>query len=374
MPKIAAGYPYNITGNAYSKQIFASSLGSIIATLALNPINVIKVKMQMDNQTRKGVMSVVRSIVQENGMRGFLAGSSTGLLITVPNTIIYILSYEKLKEILRDKANSTEMLSSYTSYTHMWTPVIAGGIARFVSTTVMSPLELVRTMQIGAPMNIGAQQQPSTTTDSKYSSSNSSGSSSSSGSSGKVRFTAHTGFKTESAVSLIVRLFRSGGVAGLYKGWLPTILRDCPFSAIYWGSFEVLRPVVTSALIRLEERRPDLNISKSPLFTFLSASAAGLVATVLTQPYDVLKTMRQLENFEALNLGRNKPAATTTATTTTSTATTTASGHKRSHISLASVWRAGRWSGLFRGLSMRLATVIPSTAIMVTVYTTTKNS
>lgn len=38
-------------------------------------------------------------------------------------------------------------------------------------------------------------------------------------------------------------LIQQSGIAGLWKGVFPTLLRDVPFSAIYWMNYESLKAV-----------------------------------------------------------------------------------------------------------------------------------
>jgi solute carrier family 25 protein 39/40 len=136
------------------RQIFASSAGSIISTLSLNPIAVVKVRLQnlpafAASSSGSGVISaegsplrsVIRTIIAQGGIGGFWAGTRTGIIMSVPNTVLYMSVYEKLKEVLTEEPK----LKSIRAVT----PALAGALARLVSVTIISPLELVRTIQTG---------------------------------------------------------------------------------------------------------------------------------------------------------------------------------------------------------------------------------
>ncbi|CAJ0580750.1 unnamed protein product, partial [Mesorhabditis spiculigera] len=90
------------------------------------------------------------------------------------------------------------------------------------------------------------------------------------------------------------------GVRGLYLGWAPTILRDVPFSAIYWSVVELLR----SRLIRWSGRE-ETHICLSAT----AGAVGGIVAALCTGPFDVVKTRRQILLGQALSTGKASPQA-----------------------------------------------------------------
>ncbi|CAJ0967130.1 unnamed protein product [Ranitomeya imitator] len=85
------------------------------------------------------------------------------------------------------------------------------------------------------------------------------------------------------AMAISRELLKSKGIAGLYKGLGATILRDVPFSIIYFPLFANLN--------KLGQKTPD---EKSPFFvSFLAGCAAGSTAAVAVNPCDVIKTRLQ---------------------------------------------------------------------------------
>ncbi|XP_052517995.1 mitochondrial glutamate carrier 1 isoform X4 [Budorcas taxicolor] len=85
------------------------------------------------------------------------------------------------------------------------------------------------------------------------------------------------------ATQLTRDLLRSRGIAGLYKGLGATLLRDVPFSIVYFPLFANLN----------ELGRPAPG-EKSPFYvSFLAGCVAGSAAAVAVNPCDVVKTRLQ---------------------------------------------------------------------------------
>src|SRR2546430_14034748 len=82
-------------------------------------------------------------------------------------------------------------------------------------------------------------------------------------------------------------IVRSLGIVGLYKGASACLLRDIPFSAIYFPSY---------AHIKKDIFGESVNGKKCSIFELLlSGALAGMPAAYLTTPADVIKTRLQVE-------------------------------------------------------------------------------
>ena len=147
-------------------------------------------------------------------------------------------------------------------------------------------------------------------------------------------YTHTTGGRKETAITIARHIYRNGGILGFYRGWSSTIMRDVPFSFFYWVSYERLKVFYKGVFqcekdISFSERlfsnigtvtnaessqnsnfhRTDtvgIKTVKSGLpeysifLTFLSGSTSGVVAALVTHPFDVLKTQQQLRTSEQL--------------------------------------------------------------------------
>jgi len=157
---------------------------------------------------------------------------------------------------------------------------------------------------------------------------------------------------------VVASVVATDGVAGLWRGAGVTLLRDAPFSAIYWGAYEALkRP--GGAVDRLVGRgraaagTPRAAVAAPPRpgvdtpVHLLCGVGAGVAAAAATVPADVVKTRWQAAERGAA--GRGAPDG--------------------------GLWGVARTivrdegvRGLCRGVGPRVAKVAPSCAIMMASY------
>lgn len=138
-------------------------------------------------------------------------------------------------------------------------------------------------------------------------------------------------------------LVKSKGMTVLWRGLGPTLWRDVPFSGIYWAGFEILKSKLTSDTSPLPPLSP---ISTS----FLSGALSGTLSALVTQPFDVLKTRRQVFTPSP----DCNPAALT---------------HRASTLPLAlHVIKTEGWGALFAGTIPRCGKVAPACGLMIACY------
>lgn len=310
--------------NGY-RQVLASVVGSLMATITLNPINFVKVQIQnpsdallksyMNGHGTISISDIIRHTIITRGASGFWSGAGVGLMQSLPSTAIYMSTYERLKfEISKSRVNSSiDRKNSYDNFIGTIYSGLAAALARIVTVSAVAPIELIRTVK--------------------------------------------TGGSTESVVNIAKSIHKEFGVLGFYRGWASTILRDTPYSIIYWMVFETARPVlaVWSVFPSTGDREVDTKDKEEDEFrkfpmavNFCSAALSGFVAAVCSHPFDVLKTKQQLS-----------------------------SNANESSFKERSTWKGlvylYKTKSLFNGLSMRLATVIPAGSVMITVYEAVKH-
>ncbi|KPM04870.1 hypothetical protein NH340_JMT00903 [Sarcoptes scabiei] len=108
-------------------------------------------------------------------------------------------------------------------------------------------------------------------------------------------------FKYRNLTDALRHTYRSDGVRGLCSGLLPTLMRDAPFSGLYFLFYSQLKQLIPNdqnELKYLPKQYSNSTILSSSSLTFLCGLSAGLLASMVTQPMDVIKTRMQLKPQE----------------------------------------------------------------------------
>uniref|UniRef100_A0A1I7ZKF8 Mitochondrial glycine transporter n=1 Tax=Steinernema glaseri TaxID=37863 RepID=A0A1I7ZKF8_9BILA len=97
----------------------------------------------------------------------------------------------------------------------------------------------------------------------------------------KTRFESSV-YRDKNLIDSVRNVVSTYGIRGLWRGTLPTIFRDAPFSGIYL------------MLYRMHLSVADDFLQVGPFVRFASGVSSGIVACVVTHPFDVVKTHVQL--------------------------------------------------------------------------------
>eukprot|EP00099_Drosophila_melanogaster_P000389 NP_001027071.1 shawn, isoform D [Drosophila melanogaster] len=320
------------------QQVASACTGAMVTACFMTPLDVIKTRLQAQQQALlsnkcflycnglmdhicpcgpdtpnpaaakpaprfSGTIDAFIKISRTEGIGSLWSGLSPTLISALPSTIIYFVAYEQFK------ARFTDIHYKYTrrpdTIAHdiphpipFLVPLLAGVSGRILAVTCVSPVELIRTkMQ-------------------------------------SQRMTHAEMFGT------IRQVVQSQGVLGLWRGLPPTILRDVPFSGIYWTCYEYLK----SSFGVVE---PTFS------FSFAAGAISGSVAATITTPFDVVKTHEQIEFGEKFIFSDNPPKQVAT---------------KSVAMRLASIYRMGGVPAIFSGLGPRLFKVAPACAIMISSF------
>jgi len=129
-------------------------------------------------------------------------------------------------------------------------------------------------------------------------------------------------------------LLRSMSIRNMFTGLWPTILRDTPFSAVYWMCYEESKKRIRR--MYPADKQPDLFLT-----SFSSGAAAGFLAASVTTPIDVVKTRIQ-SSSDATQV--------------------------KMWDTMKNIRSEEGLKGFFRGYIPRMARVAPACAIMISSY------
>ncbi|EKX45430.1 hypothetical protein GUITHDRAFT_108697 [Guillardia theta CCMP2712] len=106
----------------------------------------------------------------------------------------------------------------------------------------------------------------------------------------KTRFEAGDRWYGNGIIQTLRGIARAEHPTALFRGFLPTILRDSPFSGVYLLLYSKSKAAIEPLDVATMIPRPLLN--------FCIGAFSGVFATILTNPPDVVRTRMQLRNVE----------------------------------------------------------------------------
>ncbi|PSN50100.1 Solute carrier family 25 member 40 [Blattella germanica] len=301
-----------------TQQMAAACSGALLTSLLMTPFDVVKIRLQAQQKTQlsnkcflycnglmdhlcpcinpngpanpttsaartmwyqrqsqfSGTLDAFVKITRNEGILSLWSGLSPTLVLAVPATVVYFVTYENLRLFFKDRRGGVQPY---------WGPLVAGATARFWAVSLVSPLELIQIAQA------------------------------------------------------LKSLLHYHGTLGLFKGLGSTLLRDVPFSAIYWFHYETFKSLLTQGA-------PSFTVS------FVSGATAGAIAAMCTNPFDVVKTHQQIELGEKeIYLEPPKKGSTMLKT-------------------MHNIYIRNGITGLWAGITPRLVKVAPACAIMISTF------
>ncbi|GAM20183.1 hypothetical protein SAMD00019534_033580, partial [Acytostelium subglobosum LB1] len=216
--------------------LIAGGVAGIIGASTVFPIDMIKTRLQtqkpLPDGTLKynGIADCYRKIVaNEGGMRALYRGLSANLVGITPEKALKLA----VNDLLRNK------LQGDAPQIALWQEVLAGGGAGFCQVVATNPMEIVKIrMQV-------------------------------SGEAGKK--------------ATLGEVVSELGLRGLYKGTAATLLRDVPFSMVYFSIYGRLKSHYT------DQQTGQITVPKILWSGILAGSCAASIST----PMDVIKTRVQ---------------------------------------------------------------------------------
>eukprot|EP00286_Rhodomonas_abbreviata_P000271 CAMPEP_0181290912 /NCGR_PEP_ID=MMETSP1101-20121128/1677_1 /TAXON_ID=46948 /ORGANISM="Rhodomonas abbreviata, Strain Caron Lab Isolate" /LENGTH=336 /DNA_ID=CAMNT_0023395249 /DNA_START=494 /DNA_END=1504 /DNA_ORIENTATION=+ len=217
-----------------------SGIGTALIT---QPFDVLRTVMQVGS-CKTSMRGATKIIIRESGVTGLWRGVVPTIYRVGAGTGVYFGCLNQLKFSLatvgvnRQGSQAAQPSSAMFAFG-------AGFVARGVAATAVMPLTVVKTRFEAGDRSFGGM------------------------------------FQTLSGIARTER-------GGLFAGVVPTIMRDAPFSGVYL--------LCLTKIMALSHLLPSFDVLPSSAVTFGAGLVAGTLATVVTNPPDVVRTRMQVRD------------------------------------------------------------------------------
>jgi len=198
LQKLMGSSSKSTTTDDYRKRLFvhglAAASGNVISSFVFVPKEVIKQQLQI----KHGAKTTVMSIVKEKGISGLYAGYGATLLRNIPSATIRFVLYEELKRKWAANKGGNEGSTAQQQKLRAAGTFLAGAVAGSTSSFVMTPIDVVKTRLATGSCPLGVK-------------------------------------------NCMLHVIQDVGWKGLYAGAGSRVLWSGAFSAIGFGTFELVK-------------------------------------------------------------------------------------------------------------------------------------
>lgn len=319
--------------------ILGSATAGIVGRIVTHPLDTAKARLQsLSGASYRGPADVLVKTFRSEGIRGLYRGFPTVIAGGTPGTIIYLCGYDIFKDRLSSALspfnatkNSKDNEESFVVH------FTAGILAETVACLIYVPVDVIKErLQIQ--------------------------------------------YKTDAVQykggwDALVKITKTEGPMGIYKGYGATLASFGPFSALYFMFYEQFKSLSKSYIqrnqtITTSTVNETTTTTKLPLsFTIVSSASAGAIASFLTSPLDMAKLRLQVQR--GAESSSSSPSSLSSKVSTAS-AKTNPSYRGMSDV-LAHSYRSDGIPGLFRGAGARVLHFVPLTTVIMTSYETCRH-
>nr|XP_019612788.1 PREDICTED: mitochondrial glutamate carrier 2 isoform X3 [Rhinolophus sinicus] len=240
-------------------KLINGGVAGLVGVTCVFPIDLAKTRLQNQHgkDIYKGMIDCLMKTARVEGFLGMYRGAAVNLTLVTPEKAIKLAANDFFRQLLMEDGMQRDLKME----------MLAGCGAGMCQVVVTCPMEMLK-IQLQDAGRLAAQQQspaPAPASCRPHSVGSA---------------PAH---KRPSATLIAWELLRTQGLAGLYKGLGATLLRDIPFSIVYFPLFANLNNLGFNELAG----------KASFAHSFMSGCAAGSIAAVTVTPLDVLKTRIQ---------------------------------------------------------------------------------
>ncbi|XP_028416940.1 mitochondrial glycine transporter-like [Dendronephthya gigantea] len=213
-----------------STAIISGSFSGTTSTLLLQPLDLLKTRIQINSRKRHDVLrKTFKEVLKNEKVIGLWKGTIPSLYRTVPGVGLYYGCLHLLDGRLREKPSNVKRFA-------------LGASARGFVVLCLMPVNVI-----------------------------------------KIRFESGK-YHYKTVPKAFTYIWSTEGVRGLYRGSFTTIIRDAPFSGAYLMFYGRIKEIVKQSLGKEKLSSPSIAIC---------GLTSGIFASLLTHPADVVKTLIQ---------------------------------------------------------------------------------
>ncbi|KAF6033417.1 SLC25A38 [Bugula neritina] len=180
------------------KSFVAGSLSGTCSTLILQPLDLVKTRLQRDKTLHggrsQGVLNIYRNVVKNEGVFALWKGLTPALLRCVPGLGLYFCTLTALQSNLSSPTPTSLQI------------LTIGATARSLSVITLLPFTVIKTrLESGV-------------------------------------------YKYSGVVNALMTIYKTEGPRGLYSGILATLVRDVPFSSLYLLLYTRAKKLVSAGM------------------------------------------------------------------------------------------------------------------------------
>ncbi|CAO1623072.1 unnamed protein product [Parajaminaea phylloscopi] len=253
----AAGVPSKKLSPPSYATLLSGGLSGLTSCVLLQPLDLLKTRLQqahsnhaeLGGKTRR-LVRTFQDVIKDSGPKGLWRGTWPTILRNVPGVALYFYSVTELRGLLALQPVPWLSLPSRVGADTVAQPTAAGNL--LVGAT--------------ARVAVGFALCPITVVKARFESSN---------------------FPPAQNATLLLSLrsiYSSGGIPGLFRGFSATALRDAPYAGLYLMFYERGKDLLSHV---------GFGGSDPTNARLVSGFVAGSLATILTHPFDIIKTRLQ---------------------------------------------------------------------------------
>lgn len=237
--------PTGDDGGMLWKDFVAGNFGGIAGIMAGHPFDTVKTRIQTQpHKYSTNVLKTLVDIMKQESVFGLYKGMAPPIVgVGILNAIIFGVYGNTMRflDTYRGIVDDDEE-GRHRTVTEFYTDIfIAGALGGFVNCFVCSPLELVKTRL-------------------------------------QIQDQSAAGIKLYNGpIDCLMKTWRQAGVKGLFRGMVPTILREVPSYGVYFVGYEFLK-----------SRWGD-----SPVALLMAGGSAGVLCWIISYPFDMIKSRVQ---------------------------------------------------------------------------------